>query len=259
MLAFQRPHRRQFAKQLQTVINGWAWAYYTQSPLPYHPIALYNCIVATRVLFFDLDDTLYPPESGLWPAIQERMGFFMQERLHLSPQDGLALRRKYYETYGTTLRGLQAHHQVDADDFLTYVHDLPIEKFLQPAPRLREILAGLPLPRWVFTNASAGHAIRVLDVLGLGDCFQGVIDIFALQFACKPEVEAYRRALEIAGVAHPSNTILFEDSLRNLVPARQLGFTTVLVGPNGKPDSTVNYTLPSLLALPDVMPELWER
>jgi putative hydrolase of the HAD superfamily len=215
--------------------------------------------VAARVLFFDLDDTLYPPESGLWPAIQERMGFFMSERLHLSPQDGLALRRKYYETYGTTLRGLQAHHQVDADDFLTYVHDLPIEQFLQPAPHLRKILSGLPQPCWVFTNASAAHAARVLETLGLSDCFQGVIDIFALQFACKPEEEAYQRALKIAGEAHPSNAVLFEDSLRNLVPARQLGFTTVLVGSNGKPDAAVNYTLPSLLALPEIIPGLWER
>ena len=209
------------------------------------------------MLFFDLDDTLYPPDSGLWPAIQERMGFFMEERLQLAPEAIPALRRRYYETYGTTLRGLQTHHQVDADDFLTFVHDLPVEQFIQPNPRLREILLSLPQSRWIFTNASAGHAYRVLEVLGLGGCFSGVIDIFALGFACKPETEAYLRALSIAGEKDPRHAVLFEDSLRNLVPAHQLGFTTVFVGPNGKADTVTDYTLPSLLALPHTMPDLF--
>lgn len=213
--------------------------------------------MAHSVLFFDLDDTLYPSESGLWPAIQERMGFFMEERLGLSPEGIPALRRRYYETYGTTLRGLQTYHQVDADDFLTYVHDLPVEQYLQPSPRLREILLSLPQSRWIFTNASAGHAHRVLEVLGVRDCFAGVIDIFALQFACKPEAEAYRRALTIAGEADPRRAVLFEDSLRNIVPARKLGFTTVLVGPNGSPEKAADYTLPSLLELPMTMPGLF--
>ena len=209
------------------------------------------------VLFFDLDDTLYPPDSGLWPAIQERMGLFMEERLGLSPEVIPALRRRYYETYGTTLRGLQTYHQVDADDFLTYVHDLPVENFLRPAPRLREILLSLPQSCWVFTNASAGHAVRVLEVLGVRDCFAGVIDIFALQFACKPEAEAYWRALTIAGETDPRQAVLFEDSLRNIVPARKLGFTTVLVGSNGSTENAADYTLPSLLELPGTMPALF--
>lgn len=211
------------------------------------------------MLFFDLDDTLYPPESGLWPAIQERMGLYMQERLGVSVEESPGLRRRYYETYGTTLRGLQADYQVDADDFLTYVHDLPIEKFLEPAPRLKEILLSLPQPRWIFTNASAGHAYRVLDVLGVQDCFQGVIDIFALQFACKPENQSYLNALQVAGSFPADEAVLFEDSLRNLVPARTLGLTTVLIGPDCGQVERVDYCLPSLLKLPETMPGLWKN
>ena len=64
-------------------------------------------------IFFDLDDTLYDSRSGLWDAIRHRMSEYMQERLGMPWAEIDELRKKYYQTYGTTLRGLQRHHQVD--------------------------------------------------------------------------------------------------------------------------------------------------
>ncbi len=66
-----------------------------------------------------------------------------------------AIRRHYFETYGTTLRGLQKHHQVDTDDYLAYVHDLPLEQYIQPNPALHDLLVSLPQRRFIFTNADA--------------------------------------------------------------------------------------------------------
>ena len=150
-------------------------------------------------IFFDLDDTLYASSNGLWEAIQARMNRYMAERLNI-PQDKVPeLRRSYYETYGTTLRGLQRHYQVDADDYLNYVHDLPLQEYLSPAPDFRAMVLSLPQKRWVFTNADDDHARRVLAILGLSDCFAGIIDVRAIAFACKPEPVAYHRALALAG------------------------------------------------------------
>jgi pyrimidine 5'-nucleotidase len=209
-------------------------------------------------LFFDLDDTLYASSNGLWSAIRARMGQYMVERVGLPAEQVPALRRTYFETYGTTLRGLQKHHQVDADDYLAYVHDLPLEFYLQPAPELRAMLVSLPQTRWIFTNADAAHAARVLAILGLDGCFAGVIDVRAIQFACKPEPVAYQRALAIAGAPSPSQCVLLDDSAVNLAAARQMGFTTVWVSQNGHLNPAAHYTLPDLMALPQVLPELWE-
>jgi putative hydrolase of the HAD superfamily len=93
----------------------------------------YNTRMSYTTLFFDLDDTLYSPKNGLWLAIRERMGEYMAERLGLPRDEIPAIRHLYYTTYGTTLRGLQRHYQVDSDDYLAYVHDLPLERYLQPA------------------------------------------------------------------------------------------------------------------------------
>jgi putative hydrolase of the HAD superfamily len=209
-------------------------------------------------IFFDLDDTLYPNTSGLWQAIRMRINLYMKERLDLPDGDIPNLRRFYFETYGTTLRGLQIHKQVDPLDYLAYVHDLPLNEYLAPAPQLRRLLMSLPQRRWIFTNADAAHAGRVLQALGLVDCFQGIIDILAMDFACKPEKEAFEKALQIAGESNPAHCMLIDDSPRNLVAAQRLGFATVLVDGDYPTTNTMLY-VPDLLSLRSVAPELWSR
>jgi len=209
-------------------------------------------------LFFDLDDTLYPASSGLWDAIRQRMNEYMQGVIDLPITEIVSLRKSYLEEYGTTLRGLQAHYDVDADDYLDFVHDLPLENYILPDPGLRKLLQSLPQKRWIFTNADANHAIRVLKFLGINDCFTGIIDVRAMQFACKPDKIAYQRALLMTCENDPTQCVLFDDSLRNLSTAGEMGFFTVLVGKNSQ-DPSVDRTISSLHDLRACMPELWQK
>jgi len=210
-------------------------------------------------IFFDLDDTIYSSDNGLWNVIRTRMSQYMVEKLGLHEEEVSTLRRKYYITYGTTLRGLQTHYDVDADDYLDYVHDINLQKYLRPLPGLREMVISLPQTRWIFTNADAKHATRVLDVMQLSGCFQGIIDVKAIQFACKPEQVAYQRALALAGDPDPQQCVLLDDSPTNLLPARQLGFTTILINQNGDAHPDVDHTILNLLSLPQVLPVLWDH
>jgi putative hydrolase of the HAD superfamily len=210
-----------------------------------------------KSLYFDLDDTLYPSTSGLWEAIRGRMNTYMQKFMDLPLPEIAAIRQSYLERYGTTLRGLQTQYEVDADEYLAFVHDLPLEKFIHPDPDLRRMLESLPQKRWIFTNSDLNHVKRVLNILGLVDCFNGIIDIHAVDFACKPDKLAYQRALSFAGDENPSNCTIFDDALRNLAPAREMGFFTVLVGKDG-PEPQVDRTIPSLHVLKEYMPELWD-
>jgi len=219
--------------------------------------------VRYTTLLFDLDDTLYPAHNGVWAAIRERMNAYMLEKLHLPPQQVYELRRRFYELYGTTLRGLQVHYQVNADEFLAYVHDLPISQMVKPDPHLRALLLNLPQRKFIFTNADAAHCGRVLSALGLEGCFDGIIDLRALDFHCKPEPLAYQRALELSGEREPSRCVYLDDSPRNLAPARWMGMCTVLVGeqvdyaasPTLQPYC---YRIPRPHDLLQVLPELME-
>ncbi len=209
-------------------------------------------------IFFDLDDTLYESQTGLWEGIRKRISLFMYERLGLPWDEIDLLRRDYFQIYGTTLRGLQRHHNVDADEFLAYVHDLPLAQFLKPDPRVRELLLGLPQQKWVFTNADANHARRVLEQLEITDCFDGIVDLRAMQFACKPERIAYERALDLAGNPAPEACVMLDDTIGNLEAANQIGFTTIWITQNGDQHSAARYSISHLLQLPGVMSDLWQ-
>ncbi len=139
----------------------WALAGYQSTPDGVsRPTAKqrYNHAVKFTTVFFDLDDTLYPSSTGLWEAIKERMNVYMRDRMGFDPAEIPQVREKYYLQYGTTLRGLQAHHEIDVQDFLAFVHDLPLADFILPNPDLCTIISALGTRNFIFTNADAAHA-----------------------------------------------------------------------------------------------------
>lgn len=176
---------------------------------------------------FDLDNTLYPASSGLFAQIDQRMRSYVRTRFGVDDEQARAIQKGYYRSYGTTLNGLMNEHGVDAHEFLGFVHDIDLSS-LSSNPALAAGIAALPGRKVVFTNGSAAHADRVTRQLGLAQSFDGVIDIFALNFRPKPHAEAYETLLA-AYTAEPRRAAMFEDLPRNLVPAHKLGMTTVLV------------------------------
>lgn len=215
----------------------------------------YNIVMNDKVLFFDLDDTLYDHKSGLWEAIRDRMNTFLQDHLRLSFEEAVNLRQEYYQTYGTTLKGLLIKHDIDVNAYLAYVHDVPLTKYLKPEPQITAMISAINYAKFIFTNADKAHAKRVLDHLGYTNIFQSLIDIRALEFHCKPEPKAYQLAMERAGVSEPSKCILIDNSLRNILAAQNFGFLTVLVN-SGCTYPTINMQISSISQLPIVLKDL---
>jgi len=181
-------------------------------------------------LLFDLDDTLYPASSGLWPLLKKRMGDYMRERLGIPADQIASLREQYFLQYGTTLRGLQAHYEMDTEDYLAYVHDVPLRDFLTPDPLQREIIASLPARKLVFTNADVPHAERVLAALQLEGLFDAIVDVNAVSPYCKPMPESFEIALKIAGESDPSRCAMLDDLPRTTRAAKAAGLFGILYG-----------------------------
>src|SRR5215208_44624 len=184
----------------------------------------------STTLFFDLDDTLYPSTTGLWPAIKGRMNLYMIERLGIPEADVPFLREQYFKMYGTTLRGLQERHNVDKEDFLAFVHDLPLKDYLTPNPILRDVLASLSTRNLIFTNADVPHARRVLAALQLDDLFETVVDINAVAPYCKPMSESFAIAMDLANEPDPRRCVMIDDLPRTTRAALNVGMASLLYG-----------------------------
>jgi putative hydrolase of the HAD superfamily len=185
---------------------------------------------------FDLDNTLYPAGSDLWPKIDARITLFLA---HLFGLDGLssrALQKYYYRRYGTTLRGLMSEHDISSDEFLAFVHDIDRSSLL-PNHTLAGAIAALPGRKLILTNGSREHALRTAEKLGIDRMFEGIFDIVAANLVPKPAAETYQRFFDRHDV-DPARSAMFEDIAHNLAVPHARGMATVLVVP--KPDATCN-------------------
>lgn len=256
----------------------------------YDQTSKYDC------LLFDIDDTLYPLSSGLSAQITKNIQEYMLQKLGMDEDKISEMCALLYKHYGTTMAGLRAiGYNFDYDDFHSFVHGrLPYE-LLKPDPVLRSLLLSLPIRKVVFTNADKGHAARVLNRLGLEDCFEGVICFETLNpinkssvseaelggsgtgsagicdinhllsvgsvlprtpIVCKPFTDAFEEASKIAEI-DPQKTLFFDDSFRNLQGGKSVGLHTVLVGSSHKTKGA-DYALESIHNIREALPELWE-
>jgi putative hydrolase of the HAD superfamily len=188
--------------------------------------------MAFRFIIFDLDDTLYPRDTGLMHEVGCRIQMWLCDYLGLTWEEAIVRRREYFHRYGTTLGGLIAEHGMGAYDYLAFVHDVPVEEYLDPDPALAAMLDALPLQKAIYTNATSGYGWRVLRALGVADQFEQVIGIEEVGLRNKSNRDAYERTLELLD-AQGCECIMVEDTAHNLRPARELGLTTVLVDTDG--------------------------
>ena len=176
---------------------------------------------------FDLDNTLYPHGANLFALIDARMTDYIATLRACDLVEARRIQKAYFRDYGTTLAGLIADHGTDPHAFLDYVHDIELDRIDHDAP-LVEAIARLPGRKLVFTNGDAPYAQRVLDRLGLGESFEAIHDIHAMDYVPKPAPVSYAQMCQRWAI-DPRRALFVEDMARNLAPAKALGMTTVWI------------------------------
>ncbi len=185
-------------------------------------------LMAVKTWIFDLDNTLYPPEAGLYPQLTARVQAWMRDHLHLPDAEIAARQARYLDQHGATLSGLVREFDVDAADFLDFVHRIDYAD-VRPNPALAEAIAALPGRRLIHTNGSAAHVRNVLSRLGLAETlFEGIFDLADAGYVAKPERPAFDALVSRFGI-EPASCCFIEDSLRNLETAHAMGMATLWV------------------------------
>lgn len=179
---------------------------------------------------FDLDDTLYPVETGMMDLIRAKITGFVMRVTGSDEDEARMIQRGWFEAHGASLPGLLKHYDVSVREFLDEIHDVPLDS-IEPDPDLGRALARLPGRRLVFTNGAADHAARVLERLGVAQHFEAVFHIESNNLIAKPDPRTFQAIIDMFDF-EPGRAAFFEDSERNLKTAADFGMTTVLVGPH---------------------------
>jgi len=176
---------------------------------------------------FDLDNTLYSADSGIFQQVHTLMSKFVSAHLNIDIKKAKELQRKYYRQHGTTLRGLMDNHNVDPDHFLSEVHQLDYS-IVDPNFKLNRELKKLKGRKIIYTNANRQHTNDILIRLELTNEFDAIFDIKTANYIPKPEASPYEQIISEFNI-DPITTIMFDDIAKNLVPAKNVGFSSVWI------------------------------
>ena len=176
---------------------------------------------------FDLDNTLYSADSGIFQQVHDLMGKFVSKHLNVEIKKAKDIQSKYYKQHGTTLRGMMDNHGVDPEYFLKEVHKLDYS-IVDSNKKLNEELKKLKGRKIVYTNANLQHALDVLDRIELSNFFDYIFDIKMANYIPKPDLQPYKQIIKDFNL-NPSTSAMFDDIAKNLVPAKKVGFTSIWI------------------------------
>jgi putative hydrolase of the HAD superfamily len=202
-----------------------------------------------KIWIFDLDDTLHNASAHIFPVMNSAMTQYMMHSLDLDETSAHRLRQHYWRIYGATLKGLIRHHDTNPHHFLQETHRFTnLPDMVIQVKCLRHMLQNLPGRKLVFTNAPRDYALRVLQIMGIVDCFELVFSVESTKFHGKPSVRGFQMLLKTIK-ARASDCIMLEDSLPALMTAKRLGMKTIWITKKLQKPSFVDHRLSEVLAL----------
>ena len=179
---------------------------------------------------FDLDNTVYDINAGVFEKISSRITDFIITALSITREEANIVRSNMYKKYGLTLTGLMREYGIAPDEYLDYIHDVTHPE-LKYDEQLKLNLKNLTGRKFIYTNASKNHSKNILSVMGIEAEFEKILDIKATQYLPKPDPKSYNIMLKAFGISGDQigNSIFIEDTAKNLRPAKSLGIKTVWI------------------------------
>ncbi len=203
-----------------------------------------------KAIFMDYTGTMVKEDE---PYTRELLGYFLSHSHIHSPQEALRvvwgkIKELEEECYGETF--LKKDEMVDrifewcgtyhglSGDF-DYMHDIWRKTWIH-APLYEDVkpfFETCELPIYVVTNDDLCYIEESLKEKGIQP--EGIVAAELVR-ACKPHLEIFEKALEIAGVS-PGEVIHIGDSISShIVPAKAVGITPIYLARNGAaPDGSI--------------------
>lgn len=177
---------------------------------------------------FDIDDTLYPKSSGLDKIIQDSITAHICKYLGIEEKEARELCVDYYHKYGSTICGLMKTTDIKPRKFVREVHQNLDLSCIKPNPRMEVALSKIFGKKYVFTNGSYCHGLRICKKLGIEKNIDGFFGAQSTNFIPKPDPRAFKEFFTRYQI-DPKEAIFFDDSFKNLAAIHQMGTKTVWI------------------------------
>ncbi len=214
-----------------------------------------------KTIIFDLDGTLYELKggsfikSGIYGEMIQNTILFISSRLGINLQQATDTLTSIRKIYGNEISiGIEVVLRLDRLEYFNFAWDIDPSQYVQYEPKLADMLSRLSQDYQliVLTDAPRVWAKNVLALLGLTDIFKG---------------NAYTGESDVRksnGTAHAQlvkklklkaeNCIFVGDEVTDdLLPAKNLGMTTVLVSGKKAGHLNVDYQVKSILQLANIL------
>uniref|UniRef100_A0A8H7NBB6 Pyrimidine 5'-nucleotidase n=1 Tax=Bionectria ochroleuca TaxID=29856 RepID=A0A8H7NBB6_BIOOC len=220
------------------------------------------------VLFFDVDNCLYPQDSGVQEEAWEGIYNYIKSHVGLDKEQAAELCAEYSKTYGFLPEGLVRHHSIDAKHYNSTIDEgLPIEALLKPDPKLRQLLQDIDRSKvrlWLFSNADDVYVKRVVRHLEIDDCFEGLsyCDYARVPLLHKPKRKKFQEAMKDAGIESITDCYFVDDSYLNCRGAQDFGWTAMHLIQDGfptPPSRASQHQIKSLEELRVIFPQWFKN
>ncbi len=208
-----------------------------------------------KCLAWDLDGTLYPPDSRLDHAIESRITAAVARTQQVSSSRAEELFSNTYNKLRSKTKSLSKLGIPGQEFFLNVWNEVDLSQFIQPNPQLAVALIALSesgkFDLAILTNSNTSSTVASkLAMIGIDPhCFKHILTSVDIGFQ-KPDPEAFTALLQATN--HRPDRVLYVGDRENtdIIPAQLMGLRTALIRNNSADSSSqADLIMPSALDL----------
>ena len=191
----------------------------------------FDWITQIGVIVWDVDKTLYTPHPKINALISAHHIEKIQNHLGISKVEAQKKFDDAFQSWHSSTLSLDAlgldGRQVNDEFFL----NLPIEKYIQPDPRLKKLFAKLSqFHHVILSNGGRKATERKLEALGLPlKIFSAIYATFELPVV-KPDPRVFQHVIHQTNFAPHQHLMVGDEVKKEILPAKGVGMRTALIG-----------------------------
>ena len=130
------------------------------------------------------------------------------------------------------------------------LYDLPMESnfnynLLTEDTQLNYLLKMLPFKKYIFTNGTFSHGLVCLEKINIMSNFEKIIARDTIN-DLKPNFSSFKKFIALANIKSKDKCVFFEDSITNLIQAKNFGWTTVLITKENVINENIDFQFPNI-------------